>query len=248
MFIPLLLAAVVGYLLGSLPFGWLIARKFGVNIFEHGSKNPGATNVKRVLGEMFGKRGKRAGNWAFALDALKGAVAAGWPLWYARCMMRPVYPLGEGNEVVWIYPDGGWMARLDTCVPQAIVGLVFALLGHSFSCWTRFKGGKGVATSVGGLLVLLPLSGVIGLAVWALVFQVSRYVSLASIVASVALPASAWLIPGTPRPFALLATMLGVFVIIRHRPNIVRLLNGTENKFAKKASAPVSSPGSSARS
>ena len=81
MLIPLLLAAVAGYLLGSLPFGWLIARKFGINIFEHGSKNPGATNVKRVLGGLFGKKGKRAGDLAFTLDALKGAAAAGWPLW-----------------------------------------------------------------------------------------------------------------------------------------------------------------------
>ncbi len=219
MAIPLLFAAVVGYLLGSLPFGWLISRRFGINIFEHGSRNPGATNVKRVLGEKFGKRGKRAGDLAFALDALKGAAAVG--------LMRCV------KTMEW--PEPAWYQDLNTLMP--ITGLIFALLGHSFSCWTRFKGGKGVATSVGGLLVLLPISGVIGLAVWALVFQISRYVSLASIVASVALPASAWLIPGTPRPFAVLATVLGAFVIIRHRPNIVRLLNGTENKFAKKPAA-----------
>ena len=229
MLIPLLLAAVTGYLLGSLPFGWLISRRFGINIFEHGSKNPGATNVKRVLGQMFGKRGKRAGDLAFALDALKGAVAAGWPLWYAR----------QTDFAFVLSPDGGSVTWFDAshAPAAAITGLIFALLGHSFSCWTRFKGGKGVATSVGGLLVLLPLSGVIGLTVWAVVFQVSRYVSLASIVASVALPVSAWLIPGTPRPFAILATVLGVFVILRHRPNIVRLLNGTENKFAKKPAA-----------
>lgn len=66
MLTPLLLAAVAGYLLGALPFGWLIARKFGINIFEHGSKNPGATNVKRVLGDLFGKKGKRAGDLAFS--------------------------------------------------------------------------------------------------------------------------------------------------------------------------------------
>ena len=215
MLIPLLLAAVVGYLLGALPFGWLIARKFGINIFEHGSKNPGATNVKRVLGEMFGKRGKRAGDLAFILDALKGAVAAGWPLWLAD--------------------EGGGHA--DDLLPAlAITGLVFALIGHSFSCWTRFKGGKGVATSAGGLVVLLPIPTVIALAAWVAVFQVSRYVSLASIVASVALPAAAWLL-GAPTAFAILASILGVFVIARHRSNIARLLNGTENKFAKKPAA-----------
>ncbi len=236
MLLPLLIAAVAGYLLGALPFGWLIARKFGINIFEHGSKNPGATNVKRVLGGMFGKKGKRAGDLAFFLDALKGAAAAGWPLWYAHNMMRAVVPLGEGNDVIWIYPDGGWIAQLDSCVPQAITGLVFALVGHSFSCWTRFKGGKGVATSAGGLIVLLPLPTLVALVAWIVTFFASRYVSLASIVASVALPAAAWLL-GAPTAFAVLATVLGVFVILRHRTNIQRLLAGTENKFAKKPAA-----------
>ena len=247
MLIPLLLAALAGYFLGALPFGWLIARKFGVNIFEHGSKNPGATNVKRVLGGMFGKKGKRAGDLAFFLDALKGAVAAGWPLWYAHCMMRPVVPLGEGNDLIWVYPDGGWIARLDTCTSQAIAGLVFALIGHSFSCWTRFKGGKGVATSAGGLVVLLPLPTLIAAVAWVVTFSVSRYVSLASIVAAVALPAAAWLL-GAPHAFAVLATVIGAFVILRHRSNIVRLCNGTENKFVKKPAAPSPASENSAQS
>lgn len=211
MLIPLLIAAVAGYFLGALPFGWLIARKFGINIFEHGSKNPGATNVKRVLGEKFGKAGKRGGNTAFLLDALKGAVAAGWPLFY-------------GGEHVW---------------KMQLVGLVFALVGHSFSCFTRFKGGKGVATSAGGLLVLLPIPAAISVVVWVIVFETSRYVSLASIVAAVALPAAAWLIPGNPLAFAILASVMGFFVILRHRSNIGRLLKGTENKFVKKSADPA---------
>lgn len=209
MLIPLLLAAVAGYLLGSLPFGWLIARKFGINIFEHGSKNPGATNVKRVLGGLFGKKGKRAGDLAFTLDALKGAAAAGWPLYY-------------GGELT---------------AGMQLTGLVFALLGHSFSCWTRFKGGKGVATTAGGLLVLLPLPTLLAVLAWLATFFASRYVSLASIVAAVVLPLSAWLVPGLPRAFAILATIVCSFVILRHRANITRLLNGTENKFAKKAAS-----------
>lgn len=209
MLLPLLIAAVAGYLLGALPFGWLIARKFGINIFEHGSKNPGATNVKRVLGEKFGKRGKRAGDVAFALDVLKGAIAAGWPV------------LLGGEHLV----------------AMQLTGLVFALIGHSFSCWTRFKGGKGVATSAGGLIVLLPIATVVGVLAWIATFYASRYVSLASIVAAVALPAAAWFIPDVPPAFAILATVLGVFVILRHRANVTRLLNGTENKFAKKPAA-----------
>jgi len=214
MLIPLLLAAVAGYLLGALPFGWLIARKFGINIFEHGSKNPGATNVKRVLGDLFGKKGKRAGDLAFFLDALKGAAAVG---------------VAKVVAAEWIFHRSGTVA-VET---MAITGLVFALLGHSFSCWTRFKGGKGVATSAGGLIVLLPLPTLLAVVAWVTVFQVSRYVSLASIVASVVLPAAAWILD-MPTAFAGLASLLGVFVILRHRANITRLLNGTENKFVKK--------------
>ncbi len=215
MLIPLLLAAVTGYLLGALPFGWLIARKFGINIFEHGSKNPGATNVKRVLGGLFGAKGKRAGDLAFFLDALKGAAAVG---------------VAKVVAAEWILHRSGTVS----VEAMAITGLVFALVGHSFSCWTRFKGGKGVATSAGGLIVLLPFPTLFAVVAWVMVFQISRYVSLASIVASVVLPAAAWL-RGEPTTFAALASILGVFVILRHRANITRLLNGTENKFAKKA-------------
>lgn len=206
---PLLLAAVVGYLLGALPFGWLIARRFGINIFEHGSKNPGATNVKRVLGGLFGQKGKRAGDLAFALDVLKGATAAGWPLF--------------------LRGTSSWQLQ--------ITGLIFALIGHSFCCWTRFKGGKGVATSAGGLVVLLPLPTLLAALAWIVTFYASRYVSLASIVAALVLPAAAWVL-GAPSAFSILATVLGVFVILRHRSNIQRLFAGTENKFVKKPAAP----------
>jgi glycerol-3-phosphate acyltransferase PlsY len=230
MLIPLTIAAVIGYFLGALPFGWLISRRFGINIFEHGSKNPGATNVKRVLGEKFGIQGKRAGDLAFTLDALKGAAAAGWPLWL----------IGAGTVVGGTLPDGTdqtlYAGSQHTAAAAAITGLVFALIGHSFSCWTRFKGGKGVATSAGGLIVLLPMPTLFAVVAWVTVFQVSRYVSLASIVASVVLPAAAWILDAPPA-FAVLATILGVFVIARHRSNITRLLNGTENKFVKKPAA-----------
>lgn len=232
MLIPLLIAAVAGYFLGALPFGWLIARKFGINIFEHGSKNPGATNVKRVLGEKFGKSGKRAGNVAFLLDACKGMFAAGWPMWF-MVMPNPARGTDESDLPILIHAP--------EAVPMAITGLVFALVGHSFSCFTRFKGGKGVATSAGGLLVLLPIPAAISVVVWVIVFETSRYVSLASIVAAVALPAAAWLIPGNPTAFAILASVMGFFVILRHRSNIGRLLNGTENKFVKKPAAPTNS-------
>jgi acyl phosphate:glycerol-3-phosphate acyltransferase len=231
MLLPLTLAALIGYFLGALPFGWLIARRFGINIFEHGSKNPGATNVKRVLGGMFGQKGKRAGDLAFTLDALKGAAAAVAPVWmYAFYFLTQ----GQGGLSSENTPSPPTMAHeVQVMHIAAITGLVFALVGHSFSCWTRFKGGKGVATSAGGLVVLLPLATLLAALAWVATFLVSRYVSLASIVAAVVLPAAAWLLPGTPIAFAIIASVIGAFVILRHRANIVRLANGTENKFAR---------------
>jgi glycerol-3-phosphate acyltransferase PlsY len=202
-----LAAAIIGYLFGSLPFGYVVARAHGVDIFKEGSGNPGATNVKRVLGEKFGAKGKRAGNFVFALDALKGAAAASWAM----------LPFLHAPE-----------ARL-----LGLIGVIAAVLGHSFSIFTKFKGGKGVATAAGGLVVLMPVSCLIGAALWIVTFAVTRYVSLGSVVAAVAVPAASWL-RGNPLPFNLVATAVGLFVIFRHRENIKRLLAGTESKFARK--------------
>jgi len=204
-----LAAALIGYLLGSLPFGYVVARAHGVDIFKEGSGNPGATNVKRVLGEKFGAKGRRAGNLVFVLDAVKGSLAAAWP----------ALPLLHAPE-----------ARL-----LGLVGVIAAVLGHSFSIFTKFKGGKGVATAAGGLVVLMPISCLIGALVWLLTFALTRYVSLGSVLAAVAVPAASWL-RGNPLPFNVVATALGLFVIVRHRENIRRLLAGTESKFAKKPS------------
>jgi glycerol-3-phosphate acyltransferase PlsY len=216
MLLPFFLAAMVGYILGALPFGYVVARTKGINIFEHGSKNPGATNVKRVLGEKFGPAGKRLGNLVFFLDALKGALATGWPLWLM----------------------GGIAMHLEEAYrsinqPCAITGLVAALIGHSFSCFTQFKGGKGVATAAGGFLVLMPYAMVICLVVWIATFYASRYVSLASILGAIALPIAAFFLD-EPRLLLGLAAIIAAFVVFRHRANIKRLMNGTENKFVKK--------------
>jgi len=216
MFLPFLIAAVVGYFLGALPFGYFVARSKGINIFEHGSKNPGATNVKRVLGEKFGPSGKRLGNLVFFLDALKGAVATGWPLWVmGRLTMHPE----ETYRTV--------------ILPCAITGLVAALIGHSFSCFTKFKGGKGVASAAGGFLVLMPVALLICLGVWIATFYATRYVSLASILAAIALPIGAFFLHQPPLLLGL-ALAIAAFVVIRHRTNIARLMKGTENKFVPK--------------
>jgi len=204
MIAPILIAVVVGYLLGSLPFGYLIARAKGVNIFEVGSKSSGATNVVRVLG-------KGPGYLVFFLDVLKGVAAVAIP-WE--------------NIIKSFFTD-------DQAILLHVAGLVGAIVGHSFSCFIKFRGGKGVATATGGFLVLLPIATLIAGAVWIVAFYASRYVSLASIIAAIVLPVAAFFLHEPPllQWFALL---IAVLVIIRHRANIVRLLNGTENKFVKK--------------
>jgi glycerol-3-phosphate acyltransferase PlsY len=207
MITSLLLAVGLGYLLGALPFGYLVARAKGVNIFEVGSKNPGATNVRRVLGAG-------PGNLVFFLDASKGALATALPLLQLAAT--------DANRT-----------------PAAVAGLVGGLLGHSFSCFTGFRGGKGVATATGGLLVLMPWAALIGGAVWAAVFYSSRYVSLASMLAALTMPLSSFLL-GQPGLLTGLAAVIALFVVIRHRSNITRLLNGTESRFARKT-PPVSS-------
>ncbi len=224
-----ILAVLVGYILGSLPFGYVVARAHGVDIFKEGSGNPGATNVKRVLGEKFGAKGRRAGNLVFALDVLKGAIAAGWACmaWTDGSMTYDLKEWGLGLSAHIAGDD--W--RL-----IGLAGVVGAILGHSFSFLTKFKGGKGVATAAGGVLVLMPVSCLIGAAVWVVTFYATRYVSLGSILAAVAVPAASWL-RGNPLALNIAITLIGLFVIIRHRENIKRLLAGTENKFAKKPAA-----------
>jgi acyl phosphate:glycerol-3-phosphate acyltransferase len=224
---PVLIAAVVGYFLGALPFGYLVARAKGINIFEHGSKNPGATNVRRVLG-------KGPGNLVFFLDALKGAVAAGWPLMLAT-LAKSRLPDAEFEGG---YVAVGGLAVIDVTydLVSAVAGLIGALIGHSFSCFTGFKGGKGVATATGGFLVLMPLVLLVGAAVWALTFYSTRYVSLASMLAATTLPIAGFFLR-EQRLLVGLGVVIALFVIIRHRANIARLMNGTESKFVKKPAA-----------
>lgn len=194
--VSIILVTLIGYLLGSVSFAVLVARSKGVDIFKVGSGNPGATNVKRTLGA-------KLGNTVFALDALKGFIAAGWPL------------LVMGD------------LRL------GIIGLVAAIIGHSYSVFLKFRGGKGVATTMGGLLALMPLVLLVGLLVWLAVFYTSKVVALASILFAVSLPLSAWLLHGAGDPRFLLGLLLGLLIVVRHRSNIARLLQGKENTFKK---------------
>ena len=204
---------LVGYLIGSVNFAVLVAKKHGVDILKEGSGNPGATNVKRVLG-------KGPGNLVFALDALKGFVGAGLPYLFLR-----IEETGSAADI-----------HFTICV----AGFVGTLLGHCFSCFLKFKGGKGVASTIGGLLVLLPVPILIGAAIWGLVFTLSRYVSLASIALGVSLPLSCWLLPLCTKltfgqPEFWFAAAIAAFNVWTHRSNIGRLLAGTESRFVKQA-------------
>jgi acyl phosphate:glycerol-3-phosphate acyltransferase len=150
---------------------------------------------------------------------LKGAVATGWIL-------------------VIVHFDGPSCHCGDEQVlSMQITGLIFALVGHSFSCFTKFKGGKGVATAAGGFMVLMPYAMLVCLVVWIVTFYSSRYVSLASILGAIALPIAAFFFHQPPLLLGL-AVIIAAFVVLRHRANITRLMNGTENKFAKKQNQP----------
>src|SRR5438094_10433846 len=164
------LTALVAYLVGATPFGYLVARRRGVDLFAHGSGNIGATNVGRVLGRRFGIL-------VFVLDFLKGAL----PTLAATLLDRTAQP------------------DLPADTLPVTAGLA-AFLGHLFPIYLRFRGGKGVATGAGVVTVLLPGPACAALATWVFVVLASRYVSLASLVAALALCVVR--LVATPAPFA----------------------------------------------
>lgn len=197
--------AVAGYLMGSVPTGYLVARSRDVDIRKVGSGNIGATNVLRVLG-------KPAGILVLAIDALKGALA---------CWLLPAAAIALAGAEAAPEVEGLRIAA----------GLA-AILGHNYTCWLRFKGGKGIATSAGVLLVWMPAALGLALLVWVLAFLVSGYVSLASVVAAFALPFIVWLTGGSATLIAV-AAVLGALAIYKHRSNIQRLRAGTEHRFRR---------------
>jgi glycerol-3-phosphate acyltransferase PlsY len=206
----ILVAAAIGsYLLGSIPFGYLAGRLGGIDIRKTGSGNVGATNVVRVLG-------KRYGYPVFVLDFLKGFVAV-----KISMLMSP------GRPPEWNSPD-----------IFGIVAAMCSVLGHAYSPWLMFKGGKGVATSAGALLALTPLATLIGITIWIIVFWASRYVSLASIAAAVVLPIVIPIVgshnQNSGKLLLYTSVCVAAVVIWRHRSNISRLMRGTEPRFTRK--------------
>ena len=203
-------AVLIGsYFLGSIPFGYLAGRLAGIDIRKVGSHNIGATNVTRVLGKQYGYP-------VFALDFLKGFGAV-----MISMLMAP------GRPPEWNSPE--------------ILGILAAMssvLGHLYPPWLRFKGGKGVATSAGALLALAPVATLVGVALWIIVFWLTRYVSLASITAAVVLPIVILLTRSHDqddrKPLVIASVCVAAVIIWRHRSNLSRLMRGTEPRFRKR--------------
>ena len=199
------------YMLGSIPWGFIIGRIYGVDVRTVGSKNIGATNVTRTVGRIPGKV-------CFALDFLKGGL-----------------PVLAAQQVSW-QGNAEWVV---------IAVMLATILGHIFPVFLQFKGGKGISTAAGVIMALAPFPLLVALAVWVVVFFVSRYVSLASISAAAVLPVVAWAFAmvNIGKPMAqskwtlIFLTVVAVLAIVRHHANIRRLLNGTESRFGKDKKA-----------
>jgi len=206
-----LIVGVVAYLLGSIPFGLILVRIFRKqDIRQQGSGNIGATNVIR-------SGGKGLGAATFLLDAAKGylAVLLAWQV---------------GLHV--------HQTQFQT-QNLAATAAVCALVGHVYPLWLGFKGGKGVATGFGVFLGITATAALVALAAFILIFALSRYVSLASIIAAIAFPVAALLLPHEPlTPFMIaVVIVLPLIVIAKHHANIRRLLAGTEYRFGKSKAA-----------
>jgi len=214
----LAIIVIISYLVGSIPTSIIISKAAkGIDIREHGSGNAGGTNVMRVLGWKYGLL-------VIILDALKGAVAV---VIVARLFYGPL-------------PFENVSPFDDFTLVQIIAGLS-AVIGHIWTIFAGFKGGKGIATALGMLLMLITVEMLIAIGVFIIVVTISRYVSLGSLTAAISIPISLVLrenvfhenIIGyhTILPFVILITLL---VIFTHRKNVVRLINGTENRLSFK--------------
>lgn len=205
---------IAAYLCGSVPFGYIAGRMKGVDLRKCGSGNIGATNVIRTLG-------KGIGIPVFILDFLKGFL--------------PVF-LASRYLLSGVSPDGAsvFLVLMSLC----------AVLGHTYTCWLKFKGGKGVATGAGVVVALNPFAGGVIILVWIVLFCSTRYVSLASILAAAAFPLAALYdyhyfspipAPEGSTPILVFSFVIAVLVILKHKDNIKRLLDGTEHRaFSKK--------------
>jgi glycerol-3-phosphate acyltransferase PlsY len=203
--LPFLITALISYLIGSVPSGYLAGRMAGIDIRKTGSGNIGATNVTRQLGKLYGYP-------VFLADFSKGLGSVGIAL-----LIGNRFKLTNSFEVL------------------QIVAAVSCVIGNTFPVWLGFKGGKGVATSAGALFGLTPIATLLAVIVWVITFEVTRYVSLASVVAALALPLAVLVMtyfsPAHSFLLFYFSICLAAIVVLRHRSNLSRLIRGTEQRF-----------------
>ena len=222
-FLPVFIAMLAAsFLCGSVPFALLLGRLRGLDIRKVGSGNIGATNLGRALGRPWGIA-------CFVLDALKGAApVAAFGIWRGAWGV----PLGEAGANVTVE----WLAIA-----------IAAILGHVFSPWVGFKGGKGVATGFGAMVALWPLLTwpVVGaLLAWAILLAVTRYMSVASVIGAAVPPAvllvqslqAEW--PPAAAPLIVATSLVFLMLAIRHRTNMARVLAGTEPRIGRRTESP----------
>lgn len=201
-----ILLILTAYVLGSIPNALWVGKVFkGIDVREHGSKNTGSTNAARVLGA-------KLGILTLVLDIVKGSIPV-----ILALIMRADLIENVAN-----------ISNID-----AILIGVSAIIGHSFSIFMKFKGGKAVATTVGVFIVLVPKALLLAAVVFFAVFLLTRYVSLSSMIGAVSLPIFIYLLYGNI-PYIIFGGIIAILIIIRHKSNIERLINGTETKFEPK--------------
>ena len=214
-----ILIALASYLLGSIPTGFLVAKAKGVDIRAAGSGNIGAANTTRVLG-------KPAGIFVLLVDAVKGYAACKLAIYLAAHFTTRYYDMRHDPDIV---------AQMNWGLKHfAILAGIFAVLGHNYPCWLKFKGGKGIATTAGVYLALAPWALLAAFIVFILVALFTRYVSVASITAAIALPVTVWIMSPDNLLLGIVTTALGALAIYKHKSNIQRLMAGTENRLGKK--------------
>lgn len=198
-----ILFGIIAYLLGSIPTAvWVGRAKYGIDVREHGSKNAGATNTFRVLG-------KKAGITVLSIDVVKGFIATFLP---------------------YLFNVGEWQS--DELITVQILASLMAVVGHVFPVFAGFRGGKGVATSLGVIIGLHPPAAGICIAVFLIVFILSQYVSLGAICAAITFPSGIYFVFGIKSVWLNgFAVLLAALVIFAHRQNIRRLMAGNENKM-----------------
>ncbi|WP_149241315.1 glycerol-3-phosphate 1-O-acyltransferase PlsY [Dyadobacter sp. 32] len=200
----LIITIVAAYLLGSIPSSvWYGIGYFGIDVRKHGSGNAGATNTFRVLG-------KRAGTIVMLIDVLKG--------WTATCLASLLFYMSTIGET-------------ELLMYKILFGII-AIVGHIFPVFVGFKGGKGIATLLGMVLAIHPEIALVCITIFILTLIASQYVSLSSILATLAFPVLSWLgVFGQPEPLLIVfGFVMFVLVVITHQKNIIRLLNGNENR------------------